>query len=116
MNSTHLYLRLLNYVRPYWRVFALSILGMAISAASEPMLPALLKPFLDGTFIQKDDTVIRWTPVFILVIFFVRGVASFLGGYTIHWVGNKVVMDLRAEMFKKLLTLPTRFYDDHATG
>ena len=116
MNSTHLYLRLLNYVRPYWRVFALSIFGMAISAASEPMLPALLKPFLDGTFIQKDDTVIRWTPVFILMIFFVRGVASFLGGYTIHWVGNKVVMDLRAEMFKKLLTMPTRFYDDHATG
>jgi subfamily B ATP-binding cassette protein MsbA len=116
MTSSQLYLRLLGYVKPYWRVFALSILGMAVTAATEPLLPALLKPMLDGTFVHKDDTIIRWTPIFILVIFFVRGVSGFFGSYAIHWVGNKVVMDLRAEMFRKLLSLPTRFYDDHATG
>lgn len=116
MTSTQLYLRLLTYVRPYWRVFAISIVCMAITAATEPLLPALLKPFLDGTFIQKDDSIIRWAPIFILVIFFVRGVAGFIGTYAINWVGNKVVMDLRAQMFAKLLALPTRFYDDHATG
>ena len=116
MTSTQLYLRLLAYVRPYWKVFAVSIGCMAITAATEPLLPALLKPFLDGTFIHKDDSVIRWAPVFILVIFFVRGVAGFIGTYAINWVGNKLVMDLRAEMFRKLMSLPTRFYDDHATG
>ena len=116
LTSTQLYLRLLRYVRPHWRVFAISILGMAVAAATEPLLPALLKPFLDGTFVQKDDTVMRWAPVFILVIFFVRGLAGFFGSYAIHWVSNKVVMDLRAEMFAKLLALPTRYYDDHATG
>ena len=71
---------------------------------------------LDGTFIHKDDTVIRLAPLLILVIFFVRGVSSFVGTYAIGWVGNKVVMDLREEMFHKLLTLPTRFYDDHVTS
>lgn len=116
MTSTQLYLRLLTYVRRYWRTFSLSILGTAVAAATEPLLPALLKPFLDGTFVTKDDTVIRWAPVLILVIFFVRGVAGFVSTYAIGWVGNKVVMDLRAEMFRKLLSLPTRFYDDHPTG
>lgn len=116
LTSTQLYLRLLGYVRPYWRTFAISILGMAVTAATEPLLPALLKPMLDGTFIHKDDTIIRLVPLFILLIFFVRGVASFVGTYAIGWVGNKVVMDLREEMFNKLLTLPTRYYDDHATG
>ncbi|MEO8331283.1 MAG: lipid A export permease/ATP-binding protein MsbA [Gallionella sp.] len=116
MTSTQLYLRLLGYVKPYWRTFALSILGMAVTAATEPLLPALLKPMLDGTFVHKDETVMRWVPVLILVIFFVRGVAGFVGTYAIGWVGNKVVMDLRAEMFRKLLSLPTRYYDDHATG
>jgi len=80
------------------------------------LLPALLKPLLDGTFVHKDDTVMRWAPLFILVIFFVRGVASFVGTYAIGWVGTKIVMDLREGMFGKLLSLPTRFYDDHATG
>ena len=114
--STQLYLRLLGYVKPYWRTFAISILGMAVAAATEPLLPALLKPMLDGTFVHKDDAVIRYAPLLILVIFFVRGVSSFAGTYAIGWVGNKVVMDLRELMFSKLLTLPTPFYDDHATG
>jgi subfamily B ATP-binding cassette protein MsbA len=116
LTSTQLYLRLLTYVRPYWKAFGVSILAMAVTAATEPLLPALLKPFLDGTFIQKDDSIIRWAPLFILVIFFVRGVGGFIGTYAINWVGNKLVMDLRAEMFSKLMSLPTRFYDDHATG
>jgi subfamily B ATP-binding cassette protein MsbA len=116
MTSFQLYLRLMRYVRPYWKAFAVSILGMAIAAATEPLLPALLKPFLDGTFVQKDNVVMMWAPIFILVIFFVRGLVGFIGSYAINWVGNKVVMDLRSEMFAKLLSLPTRYYDDHATG
>jgi len=116
LTSTQLYLRLLGYVKPYWRIFAISILGMAVTAATEPLLPALLKPMLDGTFIHKDDTVIKLAPLIILAIFLVRGVASFVGTYAISWVGNKVVMDLREEMFQKLLMLPTQYYDDHATG
>ncbi|MDD2700391.1 MAG: lipid A export permease/ATP-binding protein MsbA [Sideroxydans sp.] len=116
MTSGQLYLRLLRYVRPHWRAFAISILGMAVAAATEPLLPALLKPFLDGTFVHKDDAVMQWAPLFILGLFFVRGLAGFFGSYAIHWVGNRVVMDLRAEMFAKLMTLPTNYYDDHATG
>jgi subfamily B ATP-binding cassette protein MsbA len=116
LTSTQLYLRLLGYVKPYWRTFAISIFGMAVAAATEPLLPALLKPMLDGTFVHKDDTVIKYAPILILVIFFVRGVSSFVGTYAIGWVGNKVVMDLRELMFHKLLTLPTPYYDDHATG
>ncbi len=116
LTSTQLYLRLLGYVKPYWRTFVISIIGMAVTAATEPLLPALLKPMLDGTFVNKDDTVIRYAPLIILLIFFVRGIASFVGTYAIGWVGNKVVMDLRDRQFHKLLTLPARYYDDHATG
>ena len=116
MTSARLYLRLLGYIKPYWRIFALSVLSMAVTAATEPLLPALLKPMLDGTFVDKDDTVIRLVPLFIVAIFLVRGVASFIGNYSIGWVGHKLVMDLRDQMFRKLLALPTRFYDDHATG
>lgn len=116
LTSTQLYFRLLGYVKVYWRTFALSILATAITAATEPLLPALLKPMLDGTFVHKDDMVIRWAPLIILLIFFVRGVASFVSAYAIGWVGNKVVMDLREAMFHKLLTLPTRYYDNNTTG
>lgn len=116
MTSSRLYWRLLGYVRPYWRVFAASLLGMMVVAATEPLVPALMKPMLDGTFVNKDQTMMRIVPAVIILIFLVRGIAAFVGTYAIGWVGNKLVMDLREEMFAKLLSLPTRYYDDHATG
>lgn len=116
MNSSQLYFRLLNYVKPYWRVFTASILGTAVVAATEPLTAALMKPMLDGTFVNKDQAMIRMVPAIIILIFLVRGIGSFISTYAINWVGNKLVMDLRNEMFRKLLTLPTRYYDDHATG
>ena len=116
MSGTGLYLRLLQHVRPYWRVFALGILGIIIVAATEPALPALLKPLLDGVFVEKNEAVIRWTPVFIVGLFVVRGLAEYLAQLSLSWVGNRLVMDLRGVMFRKLLTLPARYYDDQASG
>ncbi len=116
MSSTTLYLRLVRQIRPYWRTFGLGVLGIIIVAATEPALPALLKPLLDGVFVEKDEAVIRWTPVFILGLFVVRGLAEYVAQYALSWVGNRLVMDLRGAMFRKLLTLPARYYDDHSSG
>ena len=116
MTSTRLYLRLLGYVRPYWRMFLLSVLGMAISAGTEVALPAAAKPFLDGTFVHRDPTLMRWVPVLVVVLFLVRGLGTFMGAYGSAWVGQRVVMDLRIRMFERLLTLPQRFYGDTVSG
>jgi subfamily B ATP-binding cassette protein MsbA len=116
MTSTQLYFRLLAYVRPYLWVFAVSILGMLISAATEVALPAAVKPFLDGTFVNKDPVLIKWTPIALILLFAFRGVGSFLGQYASAWVGNKVVMDLRDQMFRRMLSLPLGYFHDHTTG
>jgi len=107
-NNLQLYLRLLRYVKPYWVPFALSIAGMVVMAATEPAFPALLKPLLDGSFVQKEGGLLAWLPVLIVAVFVVRGFASYLSSYAIGWVGNKVVMDLRNAMFVNLVRLPTR--------
>jgi subfamily B ATP-binding cassette protein MsbA len=116
MTSAGLYLRLLKYVAPYRSMFALALAGMMIVAATEPALPAILKPLLDGTFVEKDATIMRWMPLAIVALFVVRGLAEYVAHYSITWVGQKVVMDLRNAMFRKLLELPTPYYDDHPTG
>ena len=116
MSGTALYLRLVRHVRPYWRTFALGVLGVIIVAATEPALPALLKPLLDGVFVEKNEAVIRWMPLLILGLFVVRGLAEYVAQFALSWVGNRLVMDLRGLMFRKLLTLPARYYDDQASG
>jgi ATP-binding cassette, subfamily B, bacterial MsbA len=114
--SLELYLRLLRYVKPYAGVFAAAIVAMMVVAASEPALPAVLKPLLDGTFVAKDERVIAWMPIIIVALFVVRGVGDYVSHYAVNWVGNRVVMDLRNAMFEKLLRLPAPFYDNHPTG
>jgi subfamily B ATP-binding cassette protein MsbA len=116
MDSKTLYLNLLGYVKPHWRMFALSVLTMVLTAASEPVLPALMKPMLDGSFVAKDAVVIRWIPLALVALFVVRGIASFVSIYSMAYVGNHVVMDLRRRMFDKLLAQPVPFYDDANKG
>jgi len=116
MTSAQLYLRLLGYVKPYWREFTASVLGIALVAITEVVLPIAIKPFLDGTFVRKDPMMMKWIPIGIVGIFFLRGLGSFLGSYASSWVGNKVVQDLRGEMFRKILALPTSFFDNSMTG
>jgi len=116
ITSTQLYLRLLRYVQPYWGVFAFSILGMLITAGTEIILPIAVKPFLDGTFVQKDPFLIRWVPVFMVLLYVVRGLGAYIGTYASAWVGNKVVMDLRDQMFRRMLALPLGYFHDSTTG
>ncbi|MDP2029976.1 MAG: lipid A export permease/ATP-binding protein MsbA [Thiobacillus sp.] len=114
--SRVLYGRLLAYVKPYWRMFALSLVALILTAATEPMLPALFKPLLDQGFVAKDQAFIRWVPLLLLALFVVRGLTSFVSTYCMAWVGSRLVMDLRAAMFDKLMALPTRYFDQNPSG
>ncbi len=114
--AREVYGRLLGYARPYWRMFSLSILGMLVYAATEPFFAAMMKPLIDGSFVDKDEAVVRSMPIFLIVIFLVRGIAGFLNDYSLSWVGRRVVADLRRVMFEHLLRLPTAYYDAHGSG
>jgi len=116
LTGAGLYLRLLRHVAPYRGVFALSVLGMIVVGATAPALPAMMKPLLDGTFVDRDVRVMAWMPAVIVALFVVRGIAEYLAHYAISWVGNRLVLDLRNAMFAKLLELPAPYYDDHPSG
>ncbi len=116
LTSKTLYLRLLGYVKPYRRLFALSIFFTVLLALTEPMLPALLKPLLDGSFVEKDPQTIRLMPFALVGVFLLRALTNYASTMTINAVSTRVVMDLRNQIFDKLLCLPNRFYDDNPTG
>ena len=116
MSSKDLYLRLLRYVSPYWRMFAASIFCTIVVAATEPALPALLKPLLDGSFVKHDRTLTNLIPLLLILLFVVRGSFTFASSYATNWVATKLVMDLRNQMFHKLISLPTPYYDNVSSG
>jgi subfamily B ATP-binding cassette protein MsbA len=118
LDSRQLYVRLLGYVRPHWRMFALAMLAMVAAALTEPLFPALMKPLLDHGFTpgQQRPAEVVWLPLAIVGIFTLRGMLGFFSSYALAWVTNKVVLDLRNAMFGQLVRLPTRFYDNQSSG
>jgi len=111
-----LYKRLLSHVLPYWKRFLLSIVSMIVLAATDPAIPALMQPMLDGAFVEKDPDVIAIIPILFILLFAVRGMASYISGISLHWVANKVIMDLRQAMFEQLVNYPTVFFDNNRSG
>jgi subfamily B ATP-binding cassette protein MsbA len=113
--SRQVYFRLLGYVRPYWRMFALALAGMVLTAAAEPLFPALMKPLLDSKHDAADISLWLY-PAAIVAIFLLRGVLVFVTNFCMAWVSNRIVMDMRVDMFRQLVRLPARYYEDMSSG
>ena len=117
MNSRDLYLRLLTYVRPYWKIFVAALVCMGLASLAEPVFPAMMKYLLDDGFSKAGG---KWDwlfwPAAIMALFLTRAILGFLGDYAMHWVSNRVIAELRIAMFKRMLRLPTRYYSDNLSG
>lgn len=101
-----LYLRLLGYLRPYWRVVLISIVAMVVSAALEPVLPALMQPLIDKSLIQRHGASLWQVPVFIVVAFVLKGIADYVANVASQTVAQNTIADLRALIFSHQLDLP----------
>ncbi len=104
--SWHLYRRLLGYARPYWRVIVVALVSMVIYSATEPALPALMQPLVDGGLIDRDPQVMLWVPLALIGVFLVRGLASYGSTVASQWVAQQTIADLRAHIFRRLLEMP----------
>ncbi len=125
--SARLYFRLLSYVRPHARDFAVSLLGFLILASAQPMLAGVMKFFVDG-LADPSKAVLRGVPllegmelmygvpVMLVLIAAWQGLGAFLGSYYITRVSLGLIHDLRRALFDSLLRLPNRFFDQHNSG
>lgn len=116
LNGKQIYGRLLRYVKPYWQRLGTSMLLLALVAATEPLFPILMKPLLDEGFTNQNEFFIRWIPIALVGLFLLRGILTFSASYASAWVANRVVADIREELFTHLLHLPASFYDKNSSA
>ncbi len=111
-----IYHRLLTFVRPYWRQFGYAIASMIALAATEWMLPALLKPLIDKNFDIAHEREGYVTAGLLVVLFAIRGLLNYVDMIALQWVAQRTIADLRMGMFKTLVRLPASFFDNRASG
>ena len=83
--------------------WGLAIAATIVGAITEPLIPALLQPLLDQGFAQ-GSLPLWMVPVAILGVFFVRGVAQFVGQYALTRIANEGMLILRQALFSRVLT------------
>ena len=118
MNSAaSIYRRLLGYMQPkYWVVLVFAIIGTAIDALGQAGFAALMKPLLDGAFVERDSDVIAWLPWAVIFLFIFRSVGTFLYRYGMAWIGRKLVVRLRRSVFQHYLLMPATSFDESNSG
>ncbi|WP_233271630.1 lipid A export permease/ATP-binding protein MsbA [Paraburkholderia acidiphila] len=103
--------RLWPYVKPLFWVVLAGVLAMAVVAATEAGIPALLKPLLDHGFGTKGSPSAKWlVPIAVIGLSLVRGLAQYASGYLLQYVSNRILLDLRLKMFERMIHASVGFF------
>ena len=108
--------RLLAIVKPYRARAALSLVAMAGTAATQPLLGKALELLLDKGFKNKVEFSLWLVPAVLVSLFIMRGVFTFATAYLNNWVMSRVLNDLRGMVFDRLLRLPVARFHEESTG
>ncbi|MCK7544197.1 lipid A export permease/ATP-binding protein MsbA [Marinobacter bryozoorum] len=109
------YGRLLKYVKPFWIAFSLAVVGNIIYAAASTGMAAAMEYVIEAIENPSAQNRLMLT-VLIVGVFAFRGVGTFMGQYFIAYVGRHVVNALRKQVFNRMLGLPSRYFDNNASG
>ena len=111
-----LYLRILSYIKPYMHRLLFAMVCTIMAAAGNLYIPWIIKDMIDEVLADKNGTMLNWIAASIIAIFIVRGLFWYGQNYLMSYVGQSVIIDIRAAVFKKLQRLSVSFYDKNKTG
>ena len=102
--------RFRRYLRPYLQRFAWACAAMLVVSAFNGLAILLVKPIIDRLFIARDLNML-WLAVFGLpFLVILKSVASYVQTYLMSWIGQKVIQQMREDLFRHLHLLPLEFY------
>lgn len=107
--------RLLPYFGSLPGIWAVVAAGALVGAATEPLIPALLKPLLDRGF-QQGSLEIWTVPVALLLLFGVRSLAGYVSQIGLTKITNHGLLAMRRAMFNKILVAHLKLFADQSSS
>jgi len=111
-----LYLRLLQFVKPYWTRLAGAMMCMIFVSAATAASAFLVKPVLDDVFFKKDLTMLKLIPLAIMVLFVLKGIFDYGQASLMSYVGQRIITDLRDKIYHHVQSLSLSFFTKNPTG
>ena len=108
--------RLFQYLQPFIGRLIFSLLCMIAIGALSALAAYLIKPALDDIFISKNKHMLLLLPFAIIATYFFKGLFTYLQGYQTHYISEKILFNIRNQLFDHILYLPTKFFDKYHSG
>ncbi len=110
------YARLLRYVRPYTKRMVLAAIALVTGTLLGLLMPLVVKNVVDVVFVAGDLALLNRFVGLLVIIFLVQAIFSFVNRYNLGFVGERVVSDLRQQLYQHLMGLSLSFFADRRTG
>ena len=107
---------MLAYLSPYRLRLLVACVGVLLSAGLSLVFPAVISEVVDSVFEQADLALLDEITLLLLLVFLVRSVAAFVQNYNLNYVGEKIVVDIRQELYAHLQHLSISFYTERRVG
>ncbi|MBW2630763.1 MAG: lipid A export permease/ATP-binding protein MsbA [Deltaproteobacteria bacterium] len=108
--------RILKLSKPHIPKFLLAMLCMLVVGATTSALAFLVKPALDGIFLNKNASMLKWIPIVIIAIYFIKGACSYGQTVLMSFIGQRVVTDLRSDLYNHIQGQSLSFFNKNPTG
>ena len=110
------YKRLLRYTRSHRRDIVISLVCSVIVGATTGVSALIVKNVVDDIFMHQDQAMLMSIPFIVLALVAIKGLASFGQEYYIERVGQQIILQIRAELFRHLQALSLGFFAKHQSG
>lgn len=108
--------RLFSYLRPFWKKMALAALFLLLSSGAGLGFPWLLQYLLDSVFVSHNYTLLNQVALLLILVFLARSLFDFGQNYFVAFAGERLVANMRQQLYKHLQGLPLNFFSDWRTG
>ncbi len=108
--------RLFGYLAPYRARLALAFAALVSSAALSLVFPAVISVVVDSVLVSGDVAALDRITVALLLVFLLRSVTTFVENYNLNFVGERIVVDLREQLYAHMVNLPLSFFIQRRVG
>jgi ATP-binding cassette subfamily B protein len=109
-------LRILSYLKPYWRRLTVAYLALFTALGLQLYIPRILGNAIDNALGVRETGFLIRTALLIIALSLVQGLFTFLRAYLFQWLAEAVGYDLRNALYDKFQQLSFSFYDQAQTG
>ena len=108
--------RLLQLAKPHAPKFILAMFCMLVVGAATSALAFLVKPALDEIFLKRNAAMLTWIPVAVIAIYLIKGGCNYTQTILMSFIGQRVVADLRNNLYRRIQMQSLSFFTKHPTG